>query len=200
MARVQSVRRAFTLARESTLEATQRMLVATAKREHGRVMGTEPRPTSFTRFVDGKQGAPEDAVRPDGVIVYTYPRLTHVAQYAMEALFDLSPVLSGEYRVAHTLFLNGQAVENLRNYKRGDDVVITNSVPYARKIDLGVMTMRVPGTSRVYEQAVRLVNARYGNVAKVLFAWRGIVGGRVDRGRQGNKADARYPAMLIQEI
>ena len=61
----------------------------------------------FTRNVDGREGASEESVRPDGVITYIYPRLDAVVQFAMEVLFDLSPVLSGEYRNSHTLFVDG---------------------------------------------------------------------------------------------
>lgn len=189
----------FEIARRATAEATQRALVRTAKRLHGQVMRTDPRPVRFTRFVDGRQGAPEESVRAGGVITYLYPRLDAVVQYAMEVLFDLSPVLSGAYRNSHTLFVGGAAVENLKGWLPDAEIVITNTVPYARKIELGVMKMRVAGSAKVYAQAAKKVRARFGNVAKIGFTYRGIIGGGVSSTRAGNKSDLRYPALVITE-
>jgi len=189
----------FDVARRATAEATQRAIVRTAKRLHGEVMRTDPRPVRFTRIVDGQIGAREESVRADGVITYLYPRLDAVVQYAMEVLFELSPVLSGLYRNSHTLFVGGTAVPNLKNWSPDDEVVITNTVPYARKIELGVMTMRAPGSARVYAQAAKKVRSRFGNVAKIGFTYRGIIGGGVSSTRAGNKSDLRYPALVITE-
>lgn len=183
---------------QRTREATQQFLVQTAKREHARVMNTDPRPQRFTRTVDGKRGAIEDVVKPDGIIVYDYPRMDEIVQFAMNTLFDLSPVLSGDYRNSHQLFVGGAAVSNLASWDGESDIVIVNYVPYSRKIELGKMRMRVPGTDHVYEQAQFLINQRYGNVAAVKFTFQGIVGGGAVAGKQGNKADNRYPALIIR--
>lgn len=199
MARLQSISQQFRVARLSTAEATHRAIVALAKREHGRVMTTDPRPGGFTRYVDGRKGAREEAVKPTGVIVYEYQRLDLVVQLAMETLFEKSPVLSGEYRNRHTIFLNGQPVTNLAGWKPGDEVAISNYLPYARKIEMGKMKMRVPGTDHVYAQAAQIVKARYGNVASVRFTYRGISGGAVIGGRPGNTSEARFPALVIKE-
>lgn len=198
MARIQGTSQSFSVAAQNTLEETQKLLVRVAKREHNRVLNTSPRPVSFERFVDGKQGAPEEAVKANGTILYTYPRLEVVAQFALETLFDLSPVLSGEYRKSHTLFLNGTAVPNLRDYKSGDEVAISNPVPYARKIEIGKMTMRVPGTERVYAQAEKIIRRQYGNIARIRFTYRGLMGMRFIAKK--HKPDLRYPALILSEI
>ena len=117
----------------------------------------------------------------------------------METLYDLSPVLTGEYRNSHTLFLNGVAVPNLKDYRAGDRVMISNVLPYSRKIELGVMTMRVPGTDQVYEQAAAKVARRYGNIATAFFTFTGIVGGANVKGLVGNKADNRFPAIILSD-
>src|SRR5690348_4336374 len=107
MARLGAASEVFRIAAQQTAEATRNLLIRTAKRKNAEIMNRDPRPATFTRYVDGRQGAPEEAVEPTGTIVYRYPRLELVAQYAMEVLFDISPVLSGDYRNAHTLFLDG---------------------------------------------------------------------------------------------
>ncbi|ODT22242.1 MAG: hypothetical protein ABS35_15330 [Kaistia sp. SCN 65-12] len=114
----------------------------------------------------------------------------------METLFDRSPVLSGEYRMAHHLFLNGAAVANLKGWSSGDEVSISNTLPYSRKIEVGVMKMRVPGTSRVYQESAKIVQGRFGNLASVTFTFRAIAG----RGVRGSKSrDLRYPVLVITE-
>jgi hypothetical protein len=115
MAQSAALSRAFEVVKQSTADATQELIAKVAKREHGKIMATEPRPGGFTRWVDGRRDAPEESVRADGLIYYLYARLDMVAQFALETLFDLSPVRSGRYRDSHTLFLNGTAVANLKS-------------------------------------------------------------------------------------
>lgn len=190
--RLQPISEQFKLARVGSLAQFQRFVVATAKREHSRIMNSDPKPAGFKRYVDGVLNIPEEKVKPLGIILYEYQRLDLVVQFAMETLFDKSPVLSGAYRNGHTIFLNGAPVSNLKNWKSGDDLVISNYLPYARKIELGKMTMRVPGTDHVYAQSIKIVNGRYGNVVKVFFSYRNITLG-------AGKSGIRYPAMVFSE-
>ncbi len=192
MARLQAGSTTFTIATQRTLEATKKILVRVAKREHSKVMVTEPQPATFRRFVDGKPGATEEAVKPTGVILYQYPRLDAVAKYALQVLFKLSPVgppERGHYRDRHTVYVDGQAVASLKGFK-GSEIVILNPLPYARKIEVGSMKMRVPGSSMVYQQAVRKVRATYGNIASVQFTYRSV----------GADASLRFPALVISEL
>ena len=190
-------RQIFKIAAQATTEETRQLLIATAKREHGKIMTAEPRPQRFTRFVDGRQGAAEETVTASGRIRYVYDRLDEVVQFALETLFDFSPVLSGEYRKSHLLFVNGVAARNLENYS-GGEIVLTNVLPYSRKIELGVMNMRVNGSDQVYLRAANLVASRYGNVARVEFTYRGAVAGGAIGGKKGNQANLRYPALVIE--
>lgn len=199
MARPALASRRFEIATEKTLALVHRSLVETARREHAKVMQADPRPGSFTRYVDGRLGAPEETVRPDGVIAYHYQRLDVVAQFAMETLFDGSPVDEGDYRANHTLFLDGQEVRNLANWRPGMEVAIGNYVAYARKIELGRMKMRVSGTDKVYQRALRIVRGRFGNIAQIAFTYRGIVGGALATGKAANNPAVRYPFLIIRE-
>ena len=199
MARLKTTGLQFQIAQQRCLVETHRLLVATARREHAKVLEAPPRPLRFTRYVDGAQGAPEEAVRANGVITYVYNRVDVVVQFAMETLFDRSPVYTGAYRLAHTIFLNGVAVSNLKDWKPGSEVSIANFLPYSRKIEIGAMTMRQPGTDHVYEQAEQIVKRRYGNVATIIFTYRGIIGGGIVGGKPGNRSEVRYPALIILE-
>ncbi|HEV7417864.1 MAG TPA: hypothetical protein VGN98_17045 [Tianweitania sediminis] len=139
-----------------------------------------------------------EAVKADGRIVYDYGRLAEVVQAAMELLFELSPVLSGEYRMRHTLFVNGVEARNLGDWEGEGEIIISNLLPYSRKIELGKMTMRVPGTDHVYEQAEYLLRQRFGNQARIKFTYRGLAGGSVLSGKAHGQSEYRYPALNIE--
>lgn len=192
--------------KQETLEATKELLVRTAKAEHAAIMRKQPVPQGFTRIVDGRVGAAEESVRADGVIVYQYRRLDEIVQFAMETLFDLSPVLSGEYRRSHVILIDGIAQPDLKSWSQGSEISISNPLPYSRKIEVGKMTMRVPGTSKVYQQAQRIVAGRFGNVVTVRFTYRSMLG-NVERqiraatakAREQERASLRFPALVIRE-
>lgn len=215
MARYRPIAVQFDAAIAAAQLQTQADIAAFARREHAKVMKASPQPSSFRRFVDGREGAPEDSVKAFGVIEYHYQRLGEIVQAAMDALFDLSPVLSGDYRRAHTLFVGGVAVSNLQGWRpeSGDEVYIANPLPYARKIELGKMTMRVPGTELVYAQAQQILRRRFGNLAAIKFSFVTVVDGVLHTGRhrspdtrasKGGPArassmpDQRRPALIIR--
>ncbi|MCV9960388.1 hypothetical protein OIU34_00615 [Pararhizobium sp. BT-229] len=219
MARVSNIGATFRVMKQETLAATKALLVKTAKVEHAKIMADHPAPSSFVRIVDGKTGAPEEAVKATGRIIYHYSRIEEVVEFSLVTLQDISPVLSGDYRKAHHVFLNGHPAADLSEYQAGDDLMITNLLPYARKIEVGKMTMRVAGTSKVYQQARRIVMNRFGNSASVEFTFRAVIGGQVvDQAKAAtgrrpatgtfektlatgihNKPDMRYPCLVIRE-
>lgn len=178
MARLNAVSRQIAVAADATIEEFHLHIAAVAKREHRAIMSADPRPNSYARYVDGVEGAQEEAVRIDGRIVYFYERMSEIVQYAMEVLFDLSPVDSGQYRNAHEIYINGLGSRDLKDWGPGMEVAITNRVPYARKIELGHMSMSVPGSDMVYQRARRKLLARFGNVIDVQFTYRAIVEGK----------------------
>lgn len=202
MARLQSVSRQFSIAIDQVKGDVRAAHVALAKREHNKVMRADPRPVTFTRVVDGRKDAAEETVSVGGIIVYHYPRLSEVVAFAMQALFDASPVDSGEYRKAHTLFVNGRPAPNLLAWSPGDEIAISNPLPYVRKIEMGLMTMRVPGTDHVYERASNIVKRRFGNVAMIRFTYRPLVAVERKPGQTASAAarEARQPAILIREF
>ena len=184
MAGVRSVSQQFRVAAQESLEAVRKIAVGVAKTEHARVMRTEPRPTQFQRYVDGREGAPEESLRLGGVIVYDYPRIPLVARFALEVLYEKSPFgrpEGGHYREQHVLHLNG-VPGAAEAWQPGDEVEIINAAPYARKIEIGAMKMVIPGTDHVYAQAEQVVRRTYGELAYVSFAFRG-----------------RSPALIIRE-
>lgn len=173
-----AIREQFALARRSALAQATNGLAEFAKQANAAVMAFEPRPAGFIRTVDGITGAPEEAVKSNGVIVYEYQRLEVAVLAAMDVLRQVSPVESGAYRDAHTIYVNGEAqLQTLPTMTVEDDVAIMNLEPYARKIEVGHMTMKVSGTSHVYQHAQQVIAGRFGNQVKVTFEMREAPGG-----------------------
>lgn len=187
-----SVHEQIQVALQATREKTRQAAIAAARAENDRIMTTDPRPGGVTVTVDGVVGAPIESVKLGGVIDFKYWRGDDVAALALKTLRDLSPVgvtdehdpHPGQYRDAHRIYLNGQVVDSAAAAGPGDDLYIMNTLPYARKIEVGTETMRVPGTDHVYQQAAQVLA---GNAdAKFTFSYRG------DGGR-----GTRYPALVI---
>lgn len=189
----------FDVATKATIEATRLALVTAAKEANAKVQNTDPAPTLTIRHVDGVQGALEETVRSGGVIVYDYPRFDLVADFALETLKSLSPVSKGDYIQAHQLYLDGEPVSNLSTWRAGAQVLITNTVPYSRKIEIGAMKMRVPGTDHVYQQASVLVRRKYGDIIGIRFTFIGVEDGIIVRGKRGNRSSIRYPALIFSQ-
>jgi len=215
----------FNAASSRALVVAQSRLVAVAKSMHSDVMRRDPRPVGFTRIVDGRVGALETAVKAAGIITYIYlrpqigfgdiketiARLDEVARFAMQTLRDLSPVVSGEYRDGHKLFINGYPVSDVSRWRPGAEISITNFVTYSRILEVGDGKARAPNL--VYDQAHDIITEKHGNGAKIDFTWRGITDAmqiaqdpRQRRGlgtqiagrtRAHNKSPARYPTIVI---
>lgn len=102
--------------------------------------------------------------------------MSAIGEFALETLRSLSPVSAGRknhpaglYRDNHMMFLNGHSVKTLDKWRPGDQVEISNPVPYARKIEAGDMKMSVP--AGVYERAARIIDGEYGQFVKVSFTY-----------------------------
>jgi hypothetical protein len=110
-------------------------------------------------------------------IVFHYLAMQDIVDFALQTLRDRSPVGSGRdrhpglYRDSHTVFLNGHVVAdgNVGAFRAGDQINISNPVPYARKIEIGHGKMTLPG--HVYEDAALIVAQQFGNRAAVKFTF-----------------------------
>jgi hypothetical protein len=165
---------------------TQKEIVTEAKRLHGDVMRTPPKPVGFKRHVDGRE-APEEAVKIGGVIVYDYNRLDFIGKLAIEILREMSPVGGGKdphpglYRDSHQMFINGQAVSDLKGLQPGQELSIANTVAYSQIIEVGTrgsIKLRINKGGHVYERAARKLrsNPEVANAAKIEFTFRDVFG------------------------
>jgi hypothetical protein len=99
----------------------------------------------YDLFVNGRQGVPEEAVRPPGPIVYEFRWWDEILIAAMQFLRMRSPTSSPRsprgrlpYRDRFFVLADGVGVNprQYRNIPNRAEVLIGNSAPYHRKIDV----------------------------------------------------------------
>jgi hypothetical protein len=163
----------------------------------------------------------ESVVLP-GPLVWKYRYAGEIIKDALMALQKASPVKSGLYAKSHMVFVNGAAVSTIPNaLKPGDEVMISNPVPYARRIEIGKteagrdFIITVP--NRIYERvATKVLMPKYRNVAKIRFGFVELPGGYATKGalkshyiarggarrkrRQKRGAAVMSPAIFIEAL
>jgi hypothetical protein len=155
----------------------------------------------YKTIVNGRVGASEDTVSPPGPIVYQFDWLLGVKAYALSFLEQRAPIESGHYRRSFVAMANGRVLGPDDEPPIGAELIITNPVPYSRKIEVGAMRrMRVP--PGVFEAARQGINRRYGNLVKCELqylalpgAWRLKTGSRRKGRRAGDVVTA--PSLVI---
>ena len=120
----------------------------------------------YTIFVDGREGAAPETVKPGGAIVYQFSRLKDAVAFAFGYLVGRSPVGTdsqspGRYRKSWVIFVNWQLWRgDLANMPRDAEVMIVNTQPYHRKLE-----MTRGGTKATLTYLCRLaVEKKYKNV------------------------------------
>jgi hypothetical protein len=146
------------------------------------------------QYVDGVLGKPLDQAQQ-----FTLTRFdlrTNVVDAAIRLLMARSPIgpeEGGHYQDDHWLFINNARRDfslegHLIDIEPGEEVVIINMRPYARKIEGGARyryrnrtTDRRPGLSAqapdgVYEITARDLQLKFGKLATIRFAYRAMMG------------------------
>lgn len=144
--------------------------ITEAKDKNRQVLGRVP---PHKVFVDGREGAALESVRPDGgTIIVEFELIADVIKTVLAELRAASPIVSGAYRDGHTLFINGVAVPDVpKEIKGGDEIMIANPVPYARRIEIGVTkagrAFVIQVAPRVYDRVAKAMQARFANSVKI---------------------------------
>ena len=172
-------------AKSLALAATARQELGNAQRTNARVFG---RPTPYTQFVDGKQGAPLDSVRPNGTIVFEFELLDEVFRWIGEQLIRHSPVGDssdrrpghpGMYRRSHVFTADGIAIDpGVPVPLDATEFAFINVQPYARKIERGLSPQAPDG---VYAVVAKLANSRFSKAAKIRFSYRSPTFGAIQQ-------------------
>lgn len=142
-------------------EALSRNLATIARDARDEAIRDGAAPARYETYVDGRRGASEDAVRPDGTIFYQFNRLGQAAIVALDAAVDLSPVDSGDFVLGWMVAVDGRPWRgDVMSIPAGSEVLIVNPLPYARKIETGAM-LRMSVPPGILERVKQRVNARF---------------------------------------
>jgi len=165
-------------AQSKALANFAREVLAEAKETNRRVLGRVP---PYQTFVDGREGASVDHVKPAGTIVYEFDLIDDVLIFIGEELRKVSPFLSGRYRKSHSLFADGVEVPIGGVVPVADEYVFLSGVPYARKIEGGPgrkpLSKQAP--KGVYQMTAARASRRFGNLARIKFSFRAPIGGSI---------------------
>lgn len=119
----------------------------------------------FTRYVNGVEGAIEDSVdvlsgRTPGPILYVFSWWKPIIQFALADLIQRSPKRSGRFAQSFIVIVRDKLVTDFNGIIASDEVIITNAQPYARKVQVGAMTMSVP--PQIFDAARAAVVKEFG--------------------------------------
>jgi len=175
-----------------------------------------------TEAVDGQRGRPFESVKPDGQIVAVFDYRAEIVAACFEELRARSPVVSGDFRDSHFCQLDGQGLPPLtvptaQQVKAVTMITVTNPLPYARKLEVGLTEGGAPFVKQVdphiFESAAVAVKREFAGVARIKFSYvdlegayvpvaaraarRAVLGGA----RVAKRATQaiRYPAIFIDQ-
>lgn len=160
--------------RSKSLAAYARQALAEAQEQNRQAIGVVP---PHETFVDGRRDAPLGSVKPNGVIVFEFEIMADMFGYIDILLIKHSPVRSGRFRRSHILLADGVEVDpSSPILPDAEEFVYLSTQPYARKIERGLSKQAPDG---VFEVVAALASRRFGNMAKIRFGYRSLVGGAV---------------------
>jgi len=166
---------------------------------------------NYTRFVNGRQGAPEEAfnVRSNaspGPILYEFAWWHELITDALVELVKRSPKRSGRYARSFIVLADQVPATNYQTISGAAEVIIFNAQPYTRKIEVGAMSMSVPphhfdaanaalrrkyGTKGSFSIMTRFLTIGSGIDARVPYILKGEYAGRYNAQRSAIKAGAK---------
>lgn len=145
--------------------------------------GVKGTPPAVTKMVDGRRGASEDSVKPYGVIRYEFSYFREIAAVALDMARDMSPVDSGDYKEAWFCLADGERCEPDAIPETARRILITNDLPYHRKIHVGAMkNLSVPPL--IVERLRAAMRRRYGNLVECQVQFILLEGGYILKGHR----------------
>lgn len=155
------------------------LLVQIATKGNAETLSEQTQRSGITPGVNAYANSPGnanlDSVVLPGPIVYKYDYRREIVDYAIAALRKASPVVSGKYQNSHQVYINGAAARSLPDqFGSSDEIIISNPVPYARRLEVGRTksgrSFVAQVQPRIYERVAKSdLLKRFGNLAKISF-------------------------------
>lgn len=159
-------------AQSAKLASTAREALREAQQINARALGTVP---EHETYVDGRLGASEDTVKPDGRIVYEFNTSfrAEILAWILTQLREKAPVRRGRYRDSIKIFADFVEVATAEQAVEADEVVFVSTVAYARKIEGG--PNRAPQSPQapngVFHAVAALATAKWSKTARIRFTF-----------------------------
>lgn len=157
------------IANGASPQAASRALAKAAKEGTAELIASGRASPRFTRYVDGRRGAPADAVQPGGVIVDVFDQMGEVIAFALGYLRKRAPG-GGGFRESFLLGLDGKMVRaaQFNPATMGDvsEVFVSNDQPWNRLVDVqlaGGKPVRFGVPDDMYRDCAQAIGRRFGN-------------------------------------
>ena len=193
-----------------TPQAQSTALASYARADVARLQNERRAPLDYTIFVDGREDAAPETVKPQGTIVYRFNGLAEAVAFALGFCIARSPFRTGRYRKSWFVLVDGRAWNaDFRDIPVGSEVYVVNTQPYHRKLEVSgglqrsttrfcvdALRKRFPGL-RAAHDFLELPNgptpAPYRMRGGIASRFRG---GRVRRSNSGEMMT--YPAVILR--
>lgn len=178
-----------------------------AKEQLREVITKGQAPDIYERYVNGVSGAPEEAVKAPGPIVYDFVNWAAIIGEVMAELRKRIIVKSGRYSNSFAVIANGSIVEDYKAIPASAEVIVFNTQPYTRKMESGALKT---GAGH-FERASSAMSRRYIGMFDFTFKYmdraEGLAGGvPYILKRHGKRKDRlrgmpiTYPSIVIRSL
>lgn len=158
---------------------------------------------AYTVWVDGRENAAPETVQPEGRIVYRFNGIAEAASFALAFCVARSPVGTdseqpGRYRKSWFVLVDGREwTRPLPDVPAGATVLVVNTQPYHRKIDMGAQGAGALGREVASRRGPRRKRGAYVSITEacrqeVLRRFPGVAATRVFVELPGGPAPAPY--------
>lgn len=164
---------------------------------------------NYDRYVNGRQGAPEESYQAPGSILYVFSNWPLVINAALAELQKRSPRRSGRFASSFVVLANQTVTTDYGSIPATAEVIIFNAQPTSRKAEvgrLGIPARRLfDGTKSALSRRFRegfafqtmFVNIKAGVHPLVPYILKGSQGRRRDR-QAGSPLS--YPTIVINAL
>lgn len=143
-------------------------LAAFARSQLAEVIASGEGTKNYDRYVNGREGAPEESVQVPGVILYDFNWWPEVINAAQEELERRAPRKTGRYARAFIVISNSRLVTDYNSLPGNAEVIVTNFEPYVRKVE---------SREKVFAAARLALSRRFGNFFSVEIRFLSIAAG-----------------------
>jgi hypothetical protein len=190
------------------LPAINKALALFAQQELSQAL-SEGASRTYEVFVNGRRGASENTVQAPGPIVYVFSNWPLIINVALDELRKRSPKRSGRYMDSFIVLANQSVTTDYASIPGDAEVIITNTQPYVRRIEVGANRSK---GKRMFDLTKAALNRRFKDAFRSETKFLNIQGGvapgvpyilKHSAGRRRDRQAGQpisYPAIVINMV